>query len=300
MSTLRRLFALSLLFVLLASAASDPLAWGADKKADDKNFKRVLPSSVVVISEIAKDASTGKRKFTQGTGTLVDQKRRLVLTNYHCVDDRDSAVVIFPMFKEGKLVTARPAYMDVVRDNKGIAGKVLARSRQRDLAIIQLATLPSDTPALPLATSSIKPKAIVYNVGNPVDSQELWLWTPRNVLKVEQKKYRSLGEEGKAYDIDAVVVQTDAPARKGESGGPLVNDKGELVGVTQASSQTTASGPGKTPVKADGGYFIDVTEVKSFLDSKDVAKIDKPDSPTVASKDPDPDKKKKKPPVKKK
>jgi hypothetical protein len=60
--------------------------------------------------------------------------------------------------------------------------------------------------------------------------------------------------------FEARVIETDSPTNPGDSGGPLLNDAGELVGVTQGGA-----------IKANSvSTFVDVYEVKRLLDSRDV------------------------------
>ena len=42
-----------------------------------------------------------------GSGTLVDKERRLVLTNYHVVQENPNAKVFFPVFRDGSPVAER-------------------------------------------------------------------------------------------------------------------------------------------------------------------------------------------------
>ena len=66
-----------------------------------------------------------------------------------------------------------------------------------------------------------------------------------------------------ARTFEAKVVETDSATNPGDSGGPLLNAKGELVGVTQGgaiNAQLVST-------------FIDVSEVKSLLTTKAVKDV---------------------------
>jgi hypothetical protein len=86
----------------------------------------------------------------------------------------------------------------------------------------------------------------------------MWVYTHRKVTKNALKKFTSRRPETKdGLEIEARMIETDSSGRPGESGGPLVNDKGELVGVTQGG-------------RIDGkvGLFVDISHVKEMLESK--------------------------------
>src|SRR6185295_12884079 len=100
-----------------------------------------------------------------GTGWVVDHEQRLVITNKHVVGTFDEASVMFPMFKDGSLVTAAGEYLNQA-DKLKVSGKVLARDDKRDLALIQLDRLPEGVTALALADASAKIEDAILSIGN--------------------------------------------------------------------------------------------------------------------------------------
>jgi hypothetical protein len=68
------------------------------------------------------------------------------------------------------------------------------------------------------------------------------------------------------FRFEARVIETDSPTNPGDSGGPLANDKAELVGVTQGGATQAQS----------LSTFIDVIEVQRFLNTSDVRRIEGP------------------------
>ena len=87
-------------------------------QADDVGstvYRKVLKSVVWIHS------SRGGGKLATGSGSLIDRKHRLVLTNYHVVGDNDRATVIFPIFQKDKLVAEREFYLERIRRD-GIRG----------------------------------------------------------------------------------------------------------------------------------------------------------------------------------
>src|SRR3954467_2735204 len=103
-------------------------------RADDVGstvYQKVLRSVVWIHSP------RGGGKLVTGSGSLIDHKHRLVLTNYHVVGETERATVMFPVFQKGKLAAEREFYIERIRRD-GIRAKVLARDRRCDLAILQL------------------------------------------------------------------------------------------------------------------------------------------------------------------
>jgi hypothetical protein len=247
------LFRCLLVFVVLAC-----LGLPARAQADDVGttvYRKVLKSVVWIHS------SRGGGKLATGSGSLLDRRHRLVLTNYHVVGDNDRATVIFPIYQKGKLVAERDSYLERIRRD-GIRGRVVARDRRCDLALIQLEDLPEGVEALPLAPNSVSPGQSVQSIGNPGGSGALWVYTPGRVRQVYFKKWKS-DLEGRIVNFEAEVVETDSATNPGDSGGPLVNDQAQLVGVTQGGARNAQL----------LSTFIDVSEVKLFLATRDVRKV---------------------------
>jgi S1-C subfamily serine protease len=228
----------------------------------EKLYQRLLRSTVWVVVPKNKSPGTNRYVVTTGTGSLVDKARRLVLTNFHVVGrDTETVLVAFPVYQNGKTVAVaeRSFYQNLLSTGRGIRGKVIAREPKCDLALIQLEKVPEDAWQLPLAPQSPSPGQDVHSVGNPGQSGALWVYTAGKVRQVYHHKWRA--DAGNDHlDLEAEVVETQSPINRGDSGGPLVNNKGQLVGVTQ----------GHLLNAQDLSLFIDVSEVKKFLKSKNL------------------------------
>lgn len=185
-----------------------------------------------------------------GSGALVNVEHRLIVTNDHVVGNSPEVIAFFPKFEDGKLVAKRDFYLRNHAD-LGIKGRVVARDPKRDLALIQLASLPEGASALTLASASSAPGERIHSIGNPGASGALWVYTSGTVRQV----YRDTFPMAHGVVLDAVVVESQSPINPGDSGGPVVNNQGELVAVTQSYRQ------GATLVS----LAVDVTEVAAFL-----------------------------------
>lgn len=250
-----RIVTLPLVLALFAGLGSAS-ARAVDTEGGDKIYKRTLLSTVWVVVPV----SDG-RAMT-GTGSLIDLKHKIILTNYHVVRNRDEAIVFFPIMKQkGEIVAERDFYR---KEGARIRGKVIARDVKKDLALIKLELVPDKAKALPLATESPSPGQRLHSIGNPGASGALWVYTQGTVRQVYHKKFRT-GDKGEkdSFEVDARIVETQSPVNSGDSGGPVVNDRSELVAVTQGN------------VSEDQArlvsIFIDVSEVKKFLASNKVS-----------------------------
>jgi S1-C subfamily serine protease len=172
-----------------------------------------------------------------GSGSLIDRDNRLVLTNYHVVEGMVDFVVFFPVYEDNRLVSERNVYLAKAKREDAMKGKVVAHDKRRDLALIQLDKVPEGIEPLPFAKSDPAPGDSVHSIGNPGASDSLWVYTPGVVRSLGVKEWKA-GGGNLLLDLKARVVETNSPTNPGDSGGPCVNDNGELIGVTQGGSRS--------------------------------------------------------------
>ncbi|MGL4419770.1 MAG: S1 family peptidase [Gemmataceae bacterium] len=221
-------------------------------------YKKVVKSTVWVHSE------RGRSALATGTGTLINVEKRWILTNYHVVEETVPARVFFPVEESGEIRAEKKYYTDRLA-RLAYRGKVIAKDRATDLAIIQLEKLPDGAVAVPLATESPEKGSSVHSVGNAGKSGGLWGYVAGKVRNVYRHKW-SADLDGRVVRFEAKVVETDSSTNPGDSGGPLVNDRGEMVGVTE----------GKVKAADQLSTFIDVSEVKKLI-----LTIDTPSAPST-------------------
>ena len=168
---------------------------------------------------------------TVGTGVLVSGQGDVV-TNEHIVRDAHKArdaewVAVWFKPQNG----ARPA-----RDNFFLA-KVLQRNQQRDLAIIQLAQpIPQTAAAIPLAAGMPAVGQEVFTIGHP----KTYLWSfGQGVVSQIRPDYQWSYRDG--IQRSATAIQTQAPVSPGNSGGPLLDQQGAVVGIVAGSASETES-----------------------------------------------------------
>jgi Do/DeqQ family serine protease len=139
-----------------------------------------------------------------GSGVIIDADKGYVVTNNHVVDNADEITV--------KLT-----------DGRELKAKKLGADEQSDIALLKIE--PDDLKAVPLANSDkLLVGDFVVAIGNPFGLNQT----------VTSGIVSALGRSGLNIGGYEDFIQTDAAINRGNSGGALVNLKGELVGINTA------------------------------------------------------------------
>lgn len=156
-----------------------------------------------------------------GSGFLID-RRGTVVTNYHVIEGESGAVVRFGNRREVEVIG------------------FLAVAPGKDLAIVQLAPEVEPYPCLAVAPVLPEKGADVLAFGAPEGlSGSVSQGMVSAIRRGDEVGGILLETTGKdiyadwlRYDADAQWIQTTAPISHGNSGGPLVNMTGQVVGVS--------------------------------------------------------------------
>lgn len=172
-----------------------------------------------------------------GSGFVVDTKKKLLITCRHLIDDRKKVDVFFPWYRQGELAANRRDYLGnrlLLRElGLLVTGSVLKTSDELDLALVQLESLPPGIRAVSFAPSPATTGENLRVIGNRLDLDTVWNLTTGTV--------RATGPladgyfwRGKKLAENAETVIGQLPTEEGDSGGPVFNDRGELVGMASA------------------------------------------------------------------
>jgi hypothetical protein len=165
-------------------------------------------------------------KGSLGTGFLVSQGDTVV-SNFHVVE---GATAVTATFNDGKTI-------DVIG--------FLRASPEHDLVLLRLGQ-PSESPPLVIADADGGLGSDVYAVGMP---KGLAFSVSKGVLsgyrswpEVERFLKSEVGVDADfQLDVDSRWVQTTTPISPGNSGGPLLNQAGEVIGVNTMRSVSHSS-----------------------------------------------------------
>ncbi|WP_455382551.1 S1C family serine protease, partial [Salinispira pacifica] len=149
-----------------------------------------------------------EEEIAVGSGVVVTDTGT-ILTNYHVIAGAPRLLVTFA---------------DGTRSN----AEVVSADPQKDLAVIQSSTIPDDLkPATLRSASGLNPGDRVFAVGFPFG---IGPSVSAGVISGLRRTY--LSADGN-HSLDN-LIQFDAAANFGNSGGPLVNSQGEVIGVIVA------------------------------------------------------------------
>lgn len=214
-----RLFTLTALFVLGLSTAhaDDPAAGGSLAPI----FKRVSDSVVVVrTSERTVTSQTRGQAVSVsglGSGVLVSADGKII-TAAHVIQAADIVGVEFPSGFRSK-------------------AQILAADTAADVALLQLAEMPKDVAPAKLGDSDkAQVGDQVFVVGAPLGIT--------HTLTVGHISARRTPAASSGSLVMAELFQTDAAINHGNSGGPMFNMNGEVIGVVSHIVSSTGGSEG--------------------------------------------------------
>jgi Do/DeqQ family serine protease len=165
----------------------------------------------------------GGREFKQygagaGSGVIVSSQGYIV-TNNHVIENASEIQVI-------------------LNDNSKYDAKVVGADPATDIAVLKIEG--ENFPAIPIGNSDeLKIGEWVLAVGNPFN---LTSTVTAGIVSAKARNINLLSERS-AQDIVPIesFIQTDAAVNPGNSGGALVNTRGELIGINTAIASQTGS-----------------------------------------------------------
>jgi serine protease Do len=187
-----------------------------------------------------------------GSGFIID-KAGFILTNNHVVQDADTIAIKF----------------DGMGDlEEGVPAKIVGHDDLSDVALLQLTQMPK-TP-LPEAkfgdSAQMAAGDWVMAIGNPFElSNTVTVGVVSSVGRPIPKSQSARGLRSQN------MIQTDAAINRGNSGGPLLNIRGEVIGINTLiyTDQTMGGGGGNVGI----GFALPINQVRDILPGLKAGKV---------------------------
>jgi serine protease Do len=222
---------------VVASPAVNAGAADALQGTLEQLYKQVNPSvvSVVVIQNVSASTILGSTQGSQtvlGSGFVWDKQGDIV-TNNHVVDGASQVSV---RFYDGTIASAQVVGTDV----------------NSDLAVLKV-RMPADSlqPVQLADSTQVQVGQLAVAIGNPFGEEGTMTLGIVSALGRTLPVQSNTPSNSSTYSIPD-VIQTDAPINPGNSGGVLINDLGQVIGVTAAI---------ESPVNASSGIGFAIPSV---------------------------------------
>jgi S1-C subfamily serine protease len=207
-------------------------AYDTEEQQNIAVYKKALPSVVNILSTaVSFDFFYGPvPQQGQGSGFILD-KQGHILTNNHVIDNAQKVEV-------------------TLSDKHKYKATVVGVDKGHDLALLQINNAPDLQPATLAESANLTVGQRVYAIGNPFGLSGTMT---RGIISA----IRSIRGPGNSPIEDA--IQTDAAVNPGNSGGPLLNSRGEVIGVTTLIANNGAD-------QSSGiGFAIPVNTAKAVI-----------------------------------
>lgn len=193
-----------------------------------------------VVSVIAYDS----QGLALGSGFVYDTQGHII-TNYHVINGSNDFEVDFPSGLKAKAT-------------------LTASDADSDLAVLKV-----DVPASQLHPLSLGDSAKVQVGQTVIAIGEPFGLSGTMTAGIISSKGRTMASEHQApsggYFSEGDLLQTDAPINVGNSGGPLVDLNGQVIGVNRALETTTSTTTGSQPGNIGIGFAIPINIVKHVV-----------------------------------
>lgn len=234
----RGLFALMLVLALTLSCAG--LAFAADAR-ETKSLSDIYEENVNACVGITTSVTTNYYGYTtkravSGSGFIISEDGYIV-TNYHVVEDSDTITV-------------------TTYDDKSYSATFIGGDESNDIAVLKIDA--EGLQAVTLGDSDVlRVGDTVAAIGNPLG--ELTFSLTMGIVSAKDREITF--SSGRTMTL----IQTDTAINSGNSGGPLFNEYGEVVGITNA--KYSSNGMGGTVSIENICFAIPINLVRGMIES---------------------------------
>ena len=215
---------------------TDPVSFATDNTALSAAdiYKKVAPAVVMVSTKSIQSVNGWFQQETEGMGSgFIINTDGYILTNYHVIDGAKEVTV-------------------TLSDGREVTASVVNYDADQDVAMIKLNENVEVPGVVELGNSdALQPGEEVLAIGNPL-SKELSSTLTKGIVSALNRSVETNS------GVSTNLIQTDTAINSGNSGGPLINTKGEVIGINTLKASDGAEGI---------GFAIPINDVKDKIDS---------------------------------
>ena len=206
-----------------------------------------LATKTIVQVQVGNISEEGEFLTTGGGSGVVISRDGLIMTNHHVIDNSTEVRVVF-------------------EDGRMYEGEIIGSDRLTDIGLLKI-TASNLIPILIGNSEALSVGDLAVAIGHPLTLGA----APTVTTGVVSALKRRLDVGGEAMNSGVTLfglIQTDAPITRGSSGGALLNNNGELIGITTAiaTADVGAEGLGfAVPVNLALGIVDDLLEDGQIL-----------------------------------
>lgn len=214
----------------------DPVSFATDSTALSaaEIYQKVAPAVVMVSTKTIQTVNGWFQQEAEGMGSgFIINTDGYILTNYHVIDGANEVTV-------------------TLSDGNEVTASVVNYDSDQDVAMIKINEDIEVPGVVELGDSdALQPGEEVLAIGNPL-SKELSSTLTKGIVSALNRSIET--ETG----VSTNLIQTDTAINSGNSGGPLINTKGEVIGINTLKASDGAEGI---------GFAIPINDVKVKIDS---------------------------------
>jgi S1-C subfamily serine protease len=182
-------------------------------------FRNASPAVVIIfVGDVKNDQFDPSG---MGTGVVINASGD-ILTNWHVIEGYSAAVIFF-----------KPMASADIANSKVDVASVVAQSEVADLALLRLSKASPSIASIPIGSiSSVQVGEDIHVIGHPIGNP--WSYSTGVVSQIRDG-YAWTYEDGSKHQ--ARVLQLQTAISPGNSGGPVLDDQGRLLGLIAMSSQ---------------------------------------------------------------
>lgn len=211
-------------------------------KKESSNSSNSLYGSIFGESSSSSSSSSKLETYAEGSGVIYKKSGNAayVVTNNHVISGSNAVEII-------------------MSNGKKVSAKVVGKDSVTDLAVLKINSSVVTTVASFGNSNNIKVGETALAIGSPLGSDYATSLT-QGIISAKKRTVSTTNESGQETG-EATVIQTDAAINSGNSGGPLINLAGQVIGINSMKLSSSSSG---TSVEGMG-FAIPSNEVVTII-----------------------------------